>query len=273
MIKESKKLAIGVDLGGTNLRVGLIDFGGKVLKKKSEPVKKEMGSRAVILQMTEMIKTVLRETNSVAGGIGIGAPGLHDQKRGLILSAHNLGWKNIDVARPLKEEFMLPVFLDNDADVAALAEWKFGAGKTTKNMIYLTISTGIGGGIIIDGKLYRGLGNAGEIGHMIVDIKSKVRSTSGIPGDLESSASGTGIAKMAKIIGLATSKEVFDSARKGHRRAKKIVNTALNVLGIGLVNCIHIFDPELIILGGSVIMNNRDIVFPFLRKFVKNKVM
>ncbi len=271
--KYFKKNAIGVDLGGTKIAVGFVSPGGQVLEKKVETTKKEFGPSAVINQMVAMTKSVLGRKKNLFG-IGIGAPGPLDQKKGLIFSTPNLpGWRKENVVAPFKREFKAPVFLDNDANAAALAEWKFGAGKGARNMIYLTISTGIGGGIIIDGKLYRGMGNAGEIGHMVVDMKSEAQSGSGIFGDLESLASGTGIAKMAKIIGLSTSIEVFDSARKGHKKAKEIIARALNVLGVGLVNCIHVFDPELIVLGGSVVINNQDIVFPFLRDFVKKNVM
>lgn len=281
--KYSKKNAVGVDLGGTNIGVGLVDKNGKVLKNKIELTKKEFGPKGVISQMIKMAKDVFPKNGAVLG-IGIGSPGPLDLKRGLVISTPNLpGWKRVDILTPFKKEFKVPIFLNNDANAAALAEWKFGAGCGTKNMIYLTISTGIGGGIIINGKLYVGFGNAGEIGHTIIDLKSKYRCGCGIYGSLEALASGTGIAKQfqqkLKIEGTPTplnkitAKEVFSMAKKGDKKAKKIVNEALAALGTGLLNCIHIFDPEVIVLGGSLATKNKGTVFPFVREFVRKRAM
>jgi len=269
MIKIYKKLAAGIDMGGTNLRVGLVDAGGKILIKISEPTKKE-NRRMLIRQIIKLINSILPKKRTSMLGIGIGAPGPLDQEKGIIFSTPNLpGWKRFNIVVPLKKEFGIPVVLDNDANAAALAEWRFGAGKGFKNMIYLTISTGIGGGIIINGNLYRGLGNAGELGHMIVDWKSKARCGCGNYGDLEALASGTGIKNQTK----KDSKEIFEMVKNGNKQAITIINNVLTVLGVGLVNCCHIFDPDIVVLGGSVATNNKEIIFPFLRRFVKENVM
>lgn len=225
---------------------------------------------------------IFRESNSQKGlilkkiiGISIGAPGPLDLKKGKIIFAPNMPkLKNFSVVQSLRKELRLPVVLKNDADVAALGEWMFGAGQGTKNMIYLTISTGIGGGIIINGQLYHGQGSAGEIGHTIIDPNGSLCHC-GRRGCLEAFASGTAVAKLAKKMMKGkqiNSKKVFQLARQGNKLAKKIIEKSLTALGIGLVNIIHIFHPDKIILGGGM-MRQADIILPFVRKYVYQKVM
>jgi len=280
VIKNSKKLALGIDLGGTNIGAGLVDLTGKILKKKIELTQKELGPKKVIKRMIGMAEEILG--NQKVTGIGIGAPG--PIKKGLLISASNLaGWKKVDIITPFKKEFFCKVILDNDANAAALAEKKFGAGKGAQNLIYLTISTGIGGGIIINGEIYKGFGNAGELGHMIIDRDSKFRCGCGNYGCLEALASGTGIVDLFRErfkkngelneLKEITAKEIFRMAKKGDKVAEEVVNQALTVLGVGIVNYIHIFNPEMIVLGGSIALKRRKLVFPFLRKFVKKMVM
>ena len=286
------KYILAIDLGGTKIAVGIVNFQGKVLSKLIEPTQIKLGPRGVIRQMIRMGKqvqtnadrtqtntegqcgSVSSQCKSVLMGVGIGAAGPMNTEKGIILSPPNLpGWKNVQLVAPIKKAFKKPVFLDNDANAAALGEWMFGAGKGTANMVYFTISTGIGSGIIINKELYRGQGNAGELGHMIINPNGP-KCGCGNYGCLEAFSSGTSIAREAKKIGLkmTDAKSVFRAAVKGNKKAQKIIFNALSALSIGLVNTIHIFHPDKIILGGGV-MKNKKYILPFLRQFVRDKVM
>ncbi|MCD6471113.1 ROK family protein [bacterium] len=282
-----KKNILAIDLGGTKIAVGLVNFKGKVIKKNVESTEIKKGAQGVIKQILRMGDDLLAGFQEKVVAIGIGTAGPLDIKRGLIFFAPNLpGWHNVQIVKPLKNHFHLPVYFDNDANAAALGEFLFGAGKGTKNMIYLTISTGIGGGIIINKKLYHGRGNAGEIGHMIIDPNGP-KCRCGNYGCLEAFSSGTAIAREAKknlkkaslIWKLAKGKKknidarlVFEAYKNGDKLAQKIILKSLVALGIGLVNITHIFNPDKVILGGGV-MKDKKYILPFLRDFVRKKVM
>ena len=197
--------------------------------------------------------------------IGIGSPGPLDVKNGVIIENSNLPFKNFEIVKTIRETYDLPTYLDNDANVATLAEFMFGAGKGTENMVFITASTGIGGGAVINGKLFRGTtGNALEIGHTTIS-QERTRCGCGNLGCAESLASGTAIGKRAKEAVNSnaetsfknyddvTSKEVFIEAAKGDRVAKEILNTSLTYLGITVANVITSFDPEKVVIGGGVL--------------------
>ena len=189
-------------------------------------------------------------------GIGVGAVGPLDIKTGTILHTPNLpAWRGIPIVKLLKRAFGVPVVLDNDANAAALAELKFGCKK--QNFIYLTLSSGIGAGIVIDGKVYRGAaGNAGEVGHMIIESSERApKCGCGKRGCLEAIASGSAIAKRAKTLlklKHPSAEIVFQRAHSGDTKAQKIIEEAAFYLGVGLANLSEIFDPELIVLGGGL---------------------
>lgn len=282
------KYILAVDIGGTKIAAGIVSRRGKILYKYVEPTNSQANNQDFLNQLKRIIRHTIRASGlkftkvrgqiclgSRIAGIGIGAPGPLDIKKGIIIFAPNMPkLKNFSIIQPLKKDFKLPVIMRNDADAAALAEWMFGAGRGTKNMIYLTISTGIGGGIIVNSQLYYGQGSAGEIGHTIIDPNGPI-CRCGNRGCLEAFTSGTAVAKLAKRImkdRQIDSKKVFQLARQGNKLAKKIVGKSLTTLGIGLVNLIHIFHPDKIILGGGM-MRDADIILPFLRKFVLRKVM
>jgi len=282
-----KKYILAIDLGGTKVAIGLVNFSGRVIKKIVEPTEIKKGPRGVIKQILRMGDNLLVGFRKKVIAVGIGAAGPLDIKKGIIFFAPNLpGWHNVQIVKPLKNHFHLPVYFDNDANAAALGEFLFGTGKGTKNMVYLTISTGIGGGVIINKKLYHGRGNAGEIGHMIIDPNGP-KCHCGNYGCLEVFSSGTAIAREAKknlkksslIWKLAEGKKknidarlVYDAYKKGDKLANEIVLKSLTALGIGLVNVIHIFNPDKVILGGGV-MKDKKYILPFLRDFVRNKVI
>lgn len=265
---------IGVDLGGTKIATAVIDIKGKILSKKKEFTVVDFGPEAVIKQMLRMVNQVLDLAKiklKQVKGIGIGAAGPLNTKKGIIIAPPNLpGWHNVQLIEPFKKEFNLPVFLDNDANAACLGEWYFGAGCGTKNMVYLTVSTGIGGGIIIDGKLYHGTNdNAGEIGHMTINPNGPLCNC-GNYGCLEAHASGTAVARFAKDalkekmketlvlklvdndIEKVTAKIIFQAAKKRDKFSKGIIEMTSEFLGIGVANVINIFNPEKVVLGGGV---------------------
>jgi len=218
-----KSYVIGVDLGGTKIATAVMDREGKIKGKNIELTQILGGPEVVIGQMIRMTRLTLSKAKvglSQIKGIGIGAAGPLNIKTGIIITPPNLpGWHNVQLIRPFQKEFKTPVFLDNDANAAALGEWKFGAGRGCKNMVYLTISTGIGGGIIIGGKLYRGTNyNAGEIGHMTIDPEGPLCGC-GNRGCLEAHSSGTAIARWAR-----------EALSKDRRRRTGIVNSQQSIV-------------------------------------------
>jgi len=279
------KYILAIDLGGTKIIVGLVSKQNKVLNKKLELIRKNTSQNRLVDLIKKISQQVLVESGIKKrdlNAIGIAAPGPLDSKKGIIFCAPNLiKIKNFKIVEVLRKVFQKPAFLENDAKAAALGEWKYGAGRGAKNMIYLTISTGIGSGIIINNQLYSGLGQAGEAGHMVINSDGP-RCSCGQRGCLESLASGTAIAKRAKevykeIKGLSglrkiDSRWVFQRARSGDKIAQKIVKESLIALSIGLANLIHIFQPEKIVLGGGV-MKNKDLILSILRKAVAKKLM
>lgn len=269
----TEKFAVGVDLGGTKIDVGIIRHDGKVIKKKREQTLVQKGPHAVIQQMLRMTNEILQYCSLTGNnilGIGIGAAGPMDMKKGFLIQPPNLpGWERVQIVKPFAEKFKTKVILNNDANAAALAEWYFGAGKRCKNMVYLTVSTGIGGGIIINGKLYLGANdNAGELGHQTI-LPDGPECGCGNNGCLEALASGTSIARIGReavrknpqslLYHMAnymqdniTAKMVFQAAAQGDSTAQQVVEKCAAYLGIGIANIINAFNPQRVVLGGGV---------------------
>ena len=280
-----KKYVIGVDLGGTKIYTALVDLDGNVKKEIIIRTEAEQGEIAVLNKILNTIDTVIEnvDINEVLA-IGVGSPGPLDVKNGLIVYTPNLPFKNFNIVSPIKEKYNLPTYLDNDANVATLGEFMFGAGKGTENMVFVTASTGIGGGAIINGKLFRGsTGNALEIGHMTV-MKGGPRCGCGNDGCGESLGSGTAIMRRAneavnsnaetalKNYNEVTAKEVFTEAKNGDRVASEILTNALSYLGITVANIANTFDPDMIVIGGGVV-NGGEIVLETIKQEVKNRCL
>ena len=243
------------------------------------------GELAVKERIIDTINYVIDGTDkNLIKSIGIGSPGPLDVKNGVILESANLPFKNFEIVKSIKETYDLPTYLDNDANVATLGEFMFGAGKGTENMVFITASTGIGGGAVLNGKLFRGsTGNALEVGHMTVATEGP-RCGCGNLGCAEALGSGTAIGKRAKEAVLSnvvtslknyenvTAKEVFKEAANGDRVAKNILNTSLTYLGIAVANTITNFDPEKVVVGGGVV-NGGDIVIDTIRNVVEERCM
>lgn len=262
-----KKYVVGIDLGGTKISTALADENGQVLQSTTVATNAVEGEGAVLNRIISTVETVLNEGKIKAEevkAIGIGSPGPLDSAKGMIICTPNLPFVNFDLVTPLKEKFNTDVYLDNDANVATIGEYMFGAGKGSKNCVFFTASTGVGGGAIIDGKIYRGsTSNALEIGHITV-APFGPRCNCGNIGCLEALSSGTAIGKRGKEAVSSnvetslrnydeiTSYEVFTEAKNGDKVASQIIDEALTYLGIGVANAITIFDPDVVIIGGGV---------------------
>ena len=280
-----KKYVVGVDLGGTKIYTALVDLEGNIIKEKTVETLAHEGEQAVMGRIVDTINYVIDGTDKdLIKSIGIGSPGPLDVKNGIIIENSNLPFKNFAIVKTIKETYDLPTYLDNDANVATLGEFMFGAGKGTENMVFITASTGIGGGAVLNGKLFRGsTGNALEVGHMTVATEGP-RCGCGNLGCAEALGSGTAIGKRAEEAVLSnvvtslknyenvTAKEVFKEAANGDRVAKNILNTSLTYLGIAVANTITNFDPEKVVVGGGVV-NGGDIVIDTIRNVVEERCM
>ena len=280
-----KKYVIGVDLGGTKISTAISTIEGNILANVVLTTKSEEGEAAVLGRIVQSIDEVIVGSSTSIDeieAIGIGSPGPLDAKKGIIITTPNLPFKNYNLVQPLKEKYNIPVYLDNDANAAAIGEYMFGAGKGKNSIVYFTVSTGVGGGAVLDGKVYRGhTSNALEIGHTTVDPNGP-RCNCGNLGCLEAMSSGTAIAKKGKEAvstnvetslkkhDTVTSYEVFKEAEAGDEVAKDIIDNALTYLGIGVANAIATFDPEMIIIGGGV-SKAGDIVFDTVKKVVNKR--
>lgn len=262
-----KNYVIGIDLGGTKINGALADLEGKILSQHTIPTNASEGEQAVLGRIFEVIEKLIKSASKSTEeikSIGIGSPGPLDAKAGIIIFTPNLPFRNFQLVTPIVERFNIPTYLDNDANVAAIGEYMLGAGKGTNNMVYITVSTGVGGGAILDGKIYRGsTSNALEVGHMTI-VPDGPRCNCGNYGCIEALASGTAIARQARealesgvdtaLRGYeaVTSYEVFLAAQNGDKVAKEILDRSFNYLGIAVANIITSFDPEVFVIGGGV---------------------
>ncbi len=264
---------LGVDLGGTKLIAAVISSEGEIVAREYRSTRAEEGPEGVVERIFDAINRVVslaRVETSALGGVGIAAAGALDMERGVITASPNLpGWKNIPLRDIMEKRLGIRTFLLNDANAAALGEHRFGVGRGVDDLVYITVSTGIGGGLIIGGKIYSGIcGSAGEIGHMTIDVNGP-RCRCGNIGCLETLASGTALAMEAReriahgaktsMLELAggepgdiTAKTVSEAARGGDPVALELVSRAGSYLGVGMVNLINIFNPEMIIVGGGM---------------------
>jgi len=267
----TKDKYIGIDLGGTKILTAVADDNGEIIARVKLATETELGQERIKKNIFKSIYKVLEKTDikiEKIKSIGIGSPGPLNVEKGIIYESANLPIKNMEIVDLIEKETGINTYLQNDANTAALGEKVFGAGKEADDLLYITISTGVGGGIIINGKIYYGhTGNAGEIGHMTVDPTGP-QCGCGNYGCLESFSSGTAIKNMAKkavendestlIKKLAkdqklSAKLVAKAAAKGDQKALDIFAKAGYYLGIGIANLVNIFNPEMIILGGGVL--------------------
>ncbi|GIV77867.1 ROK family protein [Litorilinea aerophila] len=259
---------VGVDLGGTQLRAVLADGTGKILARHSTLTLAQEGPQAVLGRIRQQIAATA--AGHPIAAIGIGAPGPTDPYQGVVLMGPNLpGWHRVPLRQELETAFGVPVFLGNDANLAGLAEHRYGAGRGCRHMVYMTVSTGIGTGVIVDNQMLLGRqGLAAELGHITIDIQAE-EGDPPMVGTLEGLASGPNIARRAQhalrrgatslALELAngrieevTPPVLQQAAQQGDAFALEQFRVAGRYLGIGITNILHIFNPERIVLGGSV---------------------
>ena len=262
------KRYVGIDLGGTNLKLGLVSPDGQILERLSTPTEAQAGPDHVLARMAQAV----RDLGAKAGidvadvaAVGVGSPGPLDSKAGVVLFTPNMaGWNNVPVRDTLQADLGRPVVLENDANVAAYGEFRCGAGRAVRNMFLLTLGTGVGGGIVLDGRLFRGTTDTGaELGHIIVQHNGR-RCGCGNHGCLEAYASATAVVgRFAEAMAAgeathldagkdATCKDIFDAAAAGDRLAVRIVEETAEYLAIGITSILHVLNPEMVVLTGGM---------------------
>lgn len=287
-----KKYRIGVDVGGTNVKIALVDFDGKIIYSNTVPTRAEMGYEAGVNNIKQAIKELMQETSATAKtieAIGFGLPGQIDYKEGLVKNLPNIpGWVNIPLAKIMEEEFSIPTRLDNDVRCAALGELNFGAGKGCENLICITVGTGIGSGIVLNGKLVRGASNAaGEIGHIKMQMTGGPLCGCGDYGCFEAYASGPAIVTMAKEYisggksakykemapdGIITPYLVAQAALQGDAVSIQIFKQMGKIIGTGLASVVNLLNPQKIIIGGGV-ADAGDILLEPIRQTILDRAM
>ena len=271
---------IGIDVGGTNIKMGLVNQEGHIFFKTALNTKAYISDKEKLIKaLAEVILVSLRQNKiTVKGvaGIGIGLPGLIDPSAGVVRFLPNIpGWKNVSLKKYLERYTGIPVFLENDVNMITLGEWKFGAGRGLKDIVCITLGTGVGGGLILDGRLYRGAGwAAGEVGHIPLNEEGPKCNCGGW-ACLENSAGNQYLnAQAAKRFGrkVMAMKDVGDLARAGDKKAFAFWEEVGVHLANGLTGVVNLLNPSHIIVGGGMANNSR-FIFPALRKRIKERAM
>lgn len=267
---------VGVDIGGTNLNVGVVPFeGGLPTAVRSERTEVIRGAKFIVDRVVRMIEESIREVMDEKGvardafaGVGIGSPGPLDRKTGTVINTPNLGWRNFPLRDLIQNAVGLPATLDNDANAATYGEWWMGAGRGVDTLVGVTLGTGIGGGIVLNGELYHGANDAAaEIGHMTIDSTGR-KCNCGNYGCLEAYASGQAIAaraiedldsgvgsilpELAGEVQNITAETVFEAVVQGDPYATEVMHDTAKFLGVGLANVINILNPEVLVISGGV---------------------
>ncbi len=263
---------VGIDLGGTNIAVGLVDEEGNIIHKDSVPTLSEREYPEILYDMAMLSLKVIKDAGvsmKDVKSIGVGSPGTPNCAEGILIYANNLKFRNVPIRAEMQKYVDLPIYLDNDANVAALAESIAGACKGAKHSVTITLGTGIGGGVIIDGKVYSGFNNAAaEIGHMAIVVDGE-QCTCGRKGCWEAYASATALIRQTSNAAVANptslinklvnndltkidAKTAFDAAKQGDRVGQELVDQYIKYVAEGLANVINIFQPEIIAIGGGI---------------------
>lgn len=283
-----KKYRIGVDLGGTNIAAGIVDMKGKLITKSSVPTGAERGFEAVMRDMGQLIQTLLHDHHITVEEcllIGIGSPGLTNNDTGRMSDNSNLHWTDVPMREELQKYVHLPVYIDNDANVAAWAEYRMGCGKGTRNFVAVTLGTGVGSGIVVNGALYSGSHRAGaELGH-IQFLKNGYLCGCGKKGCVEKYCSASAIIYRTKEL-LATgqynssslakmnadkisARTVIDASKEGDALAKEVFAWYVDNMALFMVTIFNIFDPDVIALGGGVANTKEYLLKPLKQQIQK----
>lgn len=285
------KYYVGIDLGGTNIVAGVVDEEYKILSKASVKTNCPRPAEEIMDDMAKVVFEAVEKSGLLLNDIewvGVGAPGTANVETGIIEYANNLGFENVHMVEYLQKKINKPVHIENDANAAAYGEFLAGAAKGTKHAVCITLGTGVGGGIIIDGKIYSGFNFAGaELGHTVIEVDG-VPCTCGRKGCFEAYSSATGLIRMTKEAmeadksskmwemskeedGKVTARLAFDAMRAGDKSAKEVVDKYIKYLAIGIANTINIFQPEILCIGGGVCNEGDALLIP-LKELVKKEV-
>lgn len=281
------KYYLGVDLGGTNIKAGITDENGNILLKSSVRTDSQGDARRIADQMVELCCELAKKADvsmDDVEAVGVGIPGTVDAEKGTVIYCNNLNMDGAPIGAMMQEKLNKPVHLANDASCAALGEFVCGGGREYNSIILVTLGTGVGGGIILDGKLWEGLEGAGaEIGHMVVHVGG-AECTCGRKGCFEAYSSATALVNQTKAAmdahpeslmhsivaktGRASAKTAFEGMRSGDAAAKEVVDHYLHYLSEGVANLINIFAPEAIILGGGVCNEGDALLMPLKEQVI-----
>jgi len=285
----AKRFGVGVDLGATRIRVCVGDESGNLLWRRATPMPKPPRVEDYIDELIGRVREGVDGSPKRGGiaGIGVASIGPLDLHEGGMASPTNLPYETVPIVEPLEKAFGVRVVLINDARAAALGERRFGAGRAHENLVYITISTGIGGGAIVDGHLLSGKdGNAGEIGHILVDPQGKLSCGCGRRGHWEAYCSGKNLPRLAEMLaadwhgdkvgtslvasrkGRVDAATLLRAATRGDRFAKKVADEMGRFNAIGVTNVVSMYDPSLVTLGGAVALNNPELILRPIRNLV-----
>ncbi len=277
---------IGIDLGGTKIAAGIVDEDGKIINKVSIATGRTRESKDIVNDICLLIKNLLKDSNLSEKDIysvGIGSPGSLDRDKGIIIANFNLNFRYVPIRDEIHKFISVPVFLENDANCAAIAESIVGAAKGEENVVLITIGTGIGGGIIINNKLYVGSNGAGaELGHVVINLNGEA-CTCGRKGCWEAYSSATALIQQtkeataknptSKILELVdgdvdriNAKIPFDAAKLGDETAIGVVDRYIDMLADGLANMVNIFQPDILAIGGGVSKEGENLLAPLREK-------
>jgi glucokinase len=275
---------LGIDLGASHLHFALADFGGEILEDSSVKIRPEDGPQKLVAQIKEDARSLAAKAgHGRLRAVGIGVPSAVDAKQGIVAFANNLpGWKDIHLGRELEKEFRVPVFLENDANLAAIGEHWRGVARGVNNFVFIALGTGIGSGVFVDGKLYRGhSGWAGELFRMNVDWQRWSEDFKDT-GHFESYVSGMGIAAEGRKMlampvptaasGLAQERDayfVFQSFHQGNAEARAVLEKIFTMLGVGIANVVAVLEPDLIVLGGGITKGAPEFMLATVEKVVR----
>ena len=284
------KYYVGIDLGGTNIVAGVVDEEYNIIAKASTKTNCPRPEKEIADDMAKMAVEAVKNANLTMDDIewiGVGTPGIANSATGIIEYSNNLGFKDTPMVKYIQESIDKPVFIENDANAAAYGEYVAGAAKGAKNAVCITLGTGVGGGIIIDGKIYSGSNFAGaEIGHTVIEVDG-VQCSCGRKGCFEAYSSATGLIRMTKESmaqnpdsimnqvaeekGKVTARTSFDCMRAGDKYAKAVVDKYIKYLAAGITNTINIFQPDVLCIGGGVCNEGDPLLLP-VKELVKNEV-
>src|SRR3989338_2639543 len=275
-----KKAVVGIDVGGTNVKLGLVQPSGKIISRTNLITKlfkrnKEELIKAILQAITDMLQKNNYKKAEIAG-IGVGLPGLINPQRGIVHFLPNIpGWRQVPLKKIMESRLRIPTYIENDAKLNTLGEWKLGAGIGVENLVCITLGTGIGSGLILNNALYRGEGFvAGELGHVPLNEQGPKCNCGGV-GCFERYVGNTYLLEKAVKIfenQKITLEEIYKLASQGDQRALKFGEDTATHIGNGLVGVVNLLNPRLIIVGGGV-SHNHKFLFPTMRKIIKNRAM